>query len=772
MGDICGWSSNGGGEETWPLDVHGTTDDCDAVGALETFAADSQAGTCDSAQFESCDVPLRSQRSSSLLPPMSRLRGTPSFSKKKDESYPVDSGKPFKVFVTSSSLREGLQTLRFFSVYTDISAFANYDDDASRPSGKCEFISMPSASSSSRVTRSAPRALESPVVVRFERLVRYPVVIGCLKQSGCTVSRADSSIPKAWHLYWGARWKEAGGGEGGIQRVNHAWQRVCHIPGTHLLCRKDHLSRGLRRKGYAFGPMTYLLPGDMPLLRRDVQTPGLLFIANPPASSRGRCIFLFASDTGIPADLQRRVEVALRKKQLDSGAAPGTGRARRASRGAAAADSDHDAADDSEAEEEDDELPLVQRYIDKPLLINGYKCDLRIYVACTCMEPLHVYVFNDGLVRFATEPFTMAQDSIDRLCCHLTNFSVNKKNQAFVATDDAAADGSGSKWSLRALRRYFGTQGWNWEDTWRRIERLCVQTVLTCEDRVATAVSHRISYRYSCFELYGFDVLLDETLQPHLIEVNIEPSLGCGSALDKHIKGHMIADLLTLVGIPVPPAELAEEPPATGGGTSAADRDPTGMYNMETKPSRPPKDWATLFQKSAGGFLSTISAEDKVMILRSEEELGRSGGWTRLIPTATSRDDFASGFERLKYSNAILWAWEELKREAQSRESPEQLARLTRWLRGEGPILEPKPQKPPKPTLGDGPRVPPATAAPPRVPLSERHRSRSSSLPRQVVTTAAVRNIAHVIPRPQPPAVAPLSVQTFTFIDPRTYKSS
>lgn len=51
-------------------------------------------------------------------------------------------------------------------------------------------------------------------------------------------------------------------------------------------------------------------------------------------------------------------------------------------------------------------------------------------------------------------------------------------------------------------------------------------------------------------ELYGFDILVDADLKPWLLEVNLSPSLGCDSPLDVRLKSAMLADLLTLVGIP------------------------------------------------------------------------------------------------------------------------------------------------------------------------------------------------------------------------------
>jgi len=95
---------------------------------------------------------------------------------------------------------------------------------------------------------------------------------------------------------------------------------------------------------------------------------------------------------------------------------------------------------------------VVQRYLTKPYLIDGFKFDLRIYVLVNGIAPMRVYMYKDGLARFATVAYkTPAQSNMSNLFMHLTNYAINKDNSSYQQNIDEADDNVGHKRSYAAV---------------------------------------------------------------------------------------------------------------------------------------------------------------------------------------------------------------------------------------------------------------------------------------------------------------------------------
>lgn len=86
------------------------------------------------------------------------------------------------------------------------------------------------------------------------------------------------------------------------------------------------------------------------------------------------------------------------------------------------------------------EETIVSTYIDNPLVIKNKKFDMRMYVVVTSYHPLRIYLYEEGLARFATEDYSNDPNILKNKFVHLTNFSINKRNvKAYVKNEGRAA---------------------------------------------------------------------------------------------------------------------------------------------------------------------------------------------------------------------------------------------------------------------------------------------------------------------------------------------
>ena len=104
---------------------------------------------------------------------------------------------------------------------------------------------------------------------------------------------------------------------------------------------------------------------------------------------------------------------------------------------------------------------------------------------------------------------------------------------------------------MSALQTHFEKLGINMQPIWERIYDSIIKSIISVEHHLQAGVKkiQNSCARQNCFELYGFDILLDTNFKPHILEVNFSPSLSADSPLDYHIKSNILVDTLNMVGI-------------------------------------------------------------------------------------------------------------------------------------------------------------------------------------------------------------------------------
>ena len=85
---------------------------------------------------------------------------------------------------------------------------------------------------------------------------------------------------------------------------------------------------------------------------------------------------------------------------------------------------------------------------------------------------------------------------------------------------------------------------------WGKTYDAIIKTFLSAEAFLSSTGKKGANNRTpNCFELYGFDVMLDEKLEPWILEANLSPSLVFDTPLDFHIKASLLVDTFNLIGV-------------------------------------------------------------------------------------------------------------------------------------------------------------------------------------------------------------------------------
>lgn len=152
---------------------------------------------------------------------------------------------------------------------------------------------------------------------------------------------------------------------------------------------------------------------------------------------------------------------------------------------------------------------LAQQYINQPLLINGRKFGIRLWVLVPGAVPLRVYVHRNGLALFSATQYEPAGVSMAAAGAgHITNYAQNE---------------NGDVWSLQQLAQHMGTA--HWQVLWQQLASVTALVFAAALRRIQEVQAQMDLQPRQTFQYFGLDFLVDDSLHPWLMEVNATPSM-------------------------------------------------------------------------------------------------------------------------------------------------------------------------------------------------------------------------------------------------------
>eukprot|EP01012_Entosiphon_sulcatum_P029933 TRINITY_DN3668_c0_g1_i1.p1 TRINITY_DN3668_c0_g1~~TRINITY_DN3668_c0_g1_i1.p1 ORF type:complete len:718 (-),score=132.72 TRINITY_DN3668_c0_g1_i1:89-2242(-) len=288
-------------------------------------------------------------------------------------------------------------------------------------------------------------------------------------------------------------------------------QRINHFPSMHLICRKISLCITLGRMKkvcpahFKFFPNTWCLPAEVNQFRKYLAAlhKKKTFIIKPSAGCQGKGIMLTRS----PMDIVETIEDC-----------------------------------------------VVQQYVTKPMLLEGFKFDMRVYALVTSVTDLTIFLFDDGLVRMCTEKYVKPSDTnLENMFMHLTNYAINKNSGKFIQNcEETPGAAVGSKRDFIFLNNYLAENGMDKTKCWVGIEDVIIKTLISAQPQLKHVYNACFPHKndgHNCYEVLGFDIMLDHKQKPILLEVNHSPSFTTDSPLDHRIKFALIRETMQLINV-------------------------------------------------------------------------------------------------------------------------------------------------------------------------------------------------------------------------------
>ena len=161
------------------------------------------------------------------------------------------------------------------------------------------------------------------------------------------------------------------------------------------------------------------------------------------------------------------------------------------------------------------------------MLINERKFDIRVWAMLT--QNYEVYFFKEGYLRFSSFKYSTKHHTNPFI--HLTNNSVQKHSAEYN-------EESGNQMYLSDIKNFMPEQ--NYHKLQSKIREIIWISMIAARRKI------NVYGRKECFEIFGYDFMVDSAFKVWLIEVNTNPAIDDCSPMLKAMIPRMLDDAFKL----------------------------------------------------------------------------------------------------------------------------------------------------------------------------------------------------------------------------------
>ena len=188
---------------------------------------------------------------------------------------------------------------------------------------------------------------------------------------------------------------------------------------------------------------------------------------------------------------------------------------------------------------------VIQRYIERPYLVDGRKAHVRLHGLVASRNPLRAYLNAEGIVRFAPEIYDVSEAGLADVHAHVTNTALHKNHPKLVLSQNANEENVGAVWSLTAYLERLKADGVDVAKLREDLKTMVRGFLRVVVAEGIFAAQSRYPRRAFPAKLFGLDVLIDADARPWLIEAQRKPAMG-GSPLVQKIAAKTFATIFEM----------------------------------------------------------------------------------------------------------------------------------------------------------------------------------------------------------------------------------